>query len=413
MKKIENKPCIKVEYLPNEEWKPIIGYEGQYEVSSFGRVKRICSVIIEKNEYVCIEENIVSHSLKDGFKYILFINNKIDAKYKFKKSKLDYVVAKAFVENKNNCKHILHKDGDILNCNSNNLEWDNIYTKGVRFTEKIKKTVLSDYNKGKTLIEICDSYDITYYSLRKFIESKGIKIRPYASYKRVANKVRIMIMEDFNNGLKPKELSIKYGYCKRFVTDLIESEGFDSKEVSDIDAIKRKKKAISLYVKKELNCCEIAKIIGVSNRTVLEWVEQEGVKKSMSEISCIMAQKGKKHHIGIKSKLKTRFGTIRTDSTYETERLSNLDKDNSVKFVERCRFRIPFFDELNKKHHYNPDFIIHMNDGSIIVEEVKPESMLDKDFNPIKHLAGDKYCKENGYIFRIVTEKDIFKKTKK
>jgi transposase len=409
-KKIDD---LSINYITEEVWVDINSFEGKYMVSNFGRIKLLSRLVSGKNgSFRRMKEKIVKPKIINNKNYIvLFVLNK-KQKNNFRTYPVDIIVAKSFIENNNKYKYVNHIDGNTLNDSVLNLEWD-IFRDCQLYPLTLRKKVIDDYLSGLKIIELEIKYKLSYYVLKNIIQEGGISIKPYSYYKRVPDEIREMIMIDFKKGLKPKELSIKYGYCKRFVTDLIEEEGFDSKEISGIESIKRKKKAISLYVNKELNCCEISKIIGVSNRTVLEWIEKEGVKKSMSEISCIMAQKGKKHHIGIKSKLKTRFGTIRTDSTYETERLFNLDKDVSIKFVERCKFRIPFFDELNKKHHYNPDFIIHMNDGSIIIEEVKPEIMLNKDFNPIKHLAGEKYCKENGYIFRIVTEKDIFKKTKK
>ncbi len=37
------------EQYPNEQWRPVVGYEGRYEVSDFGRVKRILSLNTKSN----------------------------------------------------------------------------------------------------------------------------------------------------------------------------------------------------------------------------------------------------------------------------------------------------------------------------------------------------------------------------
>ena len=38
-----------IELLEGEEWRPVVGYEGQYEVSNMGRVRSLDRVIVRKN----------------------------------------------------------------------------------------------------------------------------------------------------------------------------------------------------------------------------------------------------------------------------------------------------------------------------------------------------------------------------
>ena len=95
-----------------EIWKDIEGYQGRYQVSNLGRVKSLKmwtgSVYIDK---IKILKNII---YKNGYEYIIF-----DGKHFL----IHRLVAKTFIENKNNFPIVNHIDGNKLNNNVNNLEW--------------------------------------------------------------------------------------------------------------------------------------------------------------------------------------------------------------------------------------------------------------------------------------------------
>lgn len=89
-----------------EQWKPIKGYEGLYEISNFGRVKSI-------------KTNKIRKPNPDGSGYL-----KIDLYYKkYKTLKIHRLVAEAFIENKFNLPQVNHIDGNLLNNHYQNLEW--------------------------------------------------------------------------------------------------------------------------------------------------------------------------------------------------------------------------------------------------------------------------------------------------
>ena len=60
----------------------------------------------------------------------------------------------------------------------------------------------------------------------------------------------------------------------------------------------------------------------------------------------------------------------RYDSTWEHDRMTELDKLIDVVAWSRCKDSIPyFFDERNRK--YYPDFVVEYTDGNTVVEEIK------------------------------------------
>ena len=99
-----------------EQFKPIKGYEGLYEVSSFGRVRslrrkdRLNRQITTKILY------IKKH--RDGY---LQVSLSKDGKYNY--LYIHRLVGKHFISNPQNKKFINHKDGNKKNNFVGNLEW--------------------------------------------------------------------------------------------------------------------------------------------------------------------------------------------------------------------------------------------------------------------------------------------------
>jgi hypothetical protein len=60
-----------------------------------------------------------------------------------------------------------------------------------------------------------------------------------------------------------------------------------------------------------------------------------------------------------------------------------------------------------KKRKYYPDFEIRMDDGSLVLVEIKPKKKLTLLTNIKKFAAASAMCVLNGMTFRIVTEVDL------
>ena len=93
----------------NEQWRPIAGYEGLYEISSLGRVK---SLKFDK------EKILKPRKTKNGY---LFVSLYKDEKPKM--FRVHRLVAIAFLPNPEKLPEINHKDEDKTNNCASNLEF--------------------------------------------------------------------------------------------------------------------------------------------------------------------------------------------------------------------------------------------------------------------------------------------------
>lgn len=98
--------------MENIVWKPVVGYEGLYEVSNTGLVKSL-------NCYNYKEPRLMKlGKRRDGYLSVgLSKNNRTKTKT------VHRLVAEAFIPNPNNLEMVNHKDENRTNNNVENLEW--------------------------------------------------------------------------------------------------------------------------------------------------------------------------------------------------------------------------------------------------------------------------------------------------
>ena len=126
-----------------EEWRPVVGYEGLYEVSNTGQIRssrtaRILKQLVLPNKYLQV------------------------SLYKDKKRKQTLVhrlVAAAFIENGDDLPMVNHKDENKQNNNASNLEWCDCryncnYGEISPVTKMLmaKKKAVAQYSMGGSLI---------------------------------------------------------------------------------------------------------------------------------------------------------------------------------------------------------------------------------------------------------------------
>lgn len=121
-----------------EEWRPICGYEGLYEVSNLGRVKSL------DYNHTKQEKILRQVKMKNGYLYVNLYKNT-----KMKLCRIHKLVANAFLENPNGYTCVNHKDEDKTNNCVDNLEWCN-QKYNVNFGTGIKRRVTNTDYKART-----------------------------------------------------------------------------------------------------------------------------------------------------------------------------------------------------------------------------------------------------------------------
>ena len=147
-----------------EIWKPVVGYEGIYEVSNLGRVRRLDTFLPNKNGIMVHKKGRVLaqqpwHYKKSCPGHPGFVVSL----YGVGKPKLVTVhrlVAKAFIPNPENKPQVNHKDGDRTNNRADNLEWvtqsENmqhaIYVLGYKLLKPMRRTRCVE--TGETFVSV-------------------------------------------------------------------------------------------------------------------------------------------------------------------------------------------------------------------------------------------------------------------
>ena len=102
-----------------EIWKDVLGYEGLYQISNFGRVKSLPRTVRKRHGTGVRKEKILQGGIyPNGYKFVCLCESGE------KKMKMIHrLVAEAFISNPLNFPTVNHIDGNKLNNHVENLEW--------------------------------------------------------------------------------------------------------------------------------------------------------------------------------------------------------------------------------------------------------------------------------------------------
>lgn len=99
---------------------------------------------------------------------------------------------------------------------------------------------------------------------------------------------------------------------------------------------------------------------------------------------------------------------IHFDSSWERKFWIYMSTKSEVMSIIRYhKIRISYFNrEFNKNKHYIPDFLIHYNDHTELIE-IKPSKYLSTYDTQDKINAGKRYCEEIGIEYKLYTEVEL------
>lgn len=105
-----------------EIWRPVVGYEGLYEVSNLGRVKTLEKTRFSNltNRYITYPQKIMSQVVHTGGYCVLSLRDETGKRKQFKVHRL---VAEAFIPNPYNLPIINHRNEIKTDNRACNLEW--------------------------------------------------------------------------------------------------------------------------------------------------------------------------------------------------------------------------------------------------------------------------------------------------
>lgn len=167
--------------MKEEVWKPIVGYEGIYEVSSFGRVKSLERIVIRSNGIQqFVKSRILSPGLIKGYPSV-----GLKPRSKNTNVLVHRLVATAFLKNEENKPFVNHINGVKTDNRVENLEWCTVsentkhaYSIGLKTPPHLGKFGVNHHNSKKVgkFDSLTDELLDTFISVSEAATSVGISV---------------------------------------------------------------------------------------------------------------------------------------------------------------------------------------------------------------------------------------------
>lgn len=290
---------------PNEEWKDVVGFEGIYKISNFGRIRSV--------GYGGKSGKILAqHPLKDGYLRIKLTKN--GKCYSFLVHRL---VAQAWISNPKGYKTVNHKDFNTQNNRVENLEWmsqwqNNEYSRRAghyhysekareaarnnrKISDEIAKLIYADFQSGLKQSELAAKYNVTRAFVCRLVHGRcrteitNLKLEKDLKLK-VSDDDIISINREFRSGISLKELGGKYGISPIYVRTLVFGKTVRSKKLAERGLIEIPPRELSQKEMFKEQICElhsqgmsssdIAKKLGIKGHGVVSSIIKE-LKKSL------------------------------------------------------------------------------------------------------------------------------------
>lgn len=164
--------------MTEEIWRPIVGYEGLYEVSSYGRVRSLDRYDsrnhFKKGRILKNRDNCNGYLLCGLSK-----NGIVKNKY------IHRLVAEAFIPNSDNLPEVNHIDEDKINNRVDNLEFCN-HKYNCNYGTKIKREINTKIKKGIYLGLSQEEYEIhkKEYQHQYYLKNKDRIFEKQIEYRR-------------------------------------------------------------------------------------------------------------------------------------------------------------------------------------------------------------------------------------
>jgi len=150
-----------------ETWKDVIGFEGFYQVSNYGRVKSIdrTQTVTWNGKKVSkqLRGRIIAQSRQNGG----YVIANLSANSRRREMTIHRMVAMAFIDNPQNLKEVNHKDGNKNNNTVWNLEWCDR-------SENLRHRVRVLGQKGNSVPVRCIDTGKVYSSIKAAAKATGV-----------------------------------------------------------------------------------------------------------------------------------------------------------------------------------------------------------------------------------------------
>lgn len=176
-----------------EVWKDIKGFEGVYQVSNKGQVKSCSRPKFIRSWFITKEFIMKQKQSKSGYAVIGLHLPEAQGK---SHPSVHRLVAEAFIENPENKPTVNHKDGDKLNNNVLNLEWNTsseqmqhafselrIVARGnTKYSPEFKETIFNYFHNNEiSLKKLSEMFNVSERTAQRIVkngpERKNIKLK--------------------------------------------------------------------------------------------------------------------------------------------------------------------------------------------------------------------------------------------